>query len=143
MLPELLKEIVEDFKFSDGREKIELLVDYAERMPPLPDSIANSRDEMEQVHECMTPVFVKAEVQYGGLHFYFDVPPESPTVRGFAAILSQGVDGSTPEQILSIPNDFYEEMGLNQVLTMQRLNGFAAILARIKRLAAEAAASSK
>ena len=138
MLPERLKEIVEDFKYSDGREKVELLVDYSERMPALPDSIAHARDEMDQVHECMTPVFVKAEIRDGGLHFYFDVPPESPTVRGFAAIMSQGVDGSTPEQILSIPNDFYEQMGLDQVLTMQRLNGLAAILAHMKRLAAEA-----
>lgn len=142
MLPERLQEIVEDFQFSDGREKIELLVDFSERMPPLPDSVAQTRDAMEQVHECMTPVFIKAELQGGGMHFYFDIPPESPTVRGFAAILSQGLNGSTPEQILGIPNDFFFEMGLDQVLTMQRMNGLAAILAYMKRLAAAASTAS-
>ena len=140
MLPERLKDIVEDFKFADGREKIELLIDYSERMPPLPDRIAQTRQEMEQVHECITPVFVQAELVGGGMHFYFDVPRESPTVRGFAAILSRGLDGSTPEQILSIPNDFYHAMDLQTVLTMQRLNGFAAILAHVKRSASVALA---
>jgi cysteine desulfuration protein SufE len=86
----------------------------------------------------MTPVSVTAKNDGEGMHFYFQVPPESPTVRGFAAILALGLDGATPEQILSVPSDFYFRMGLDKVLTMQRLNGFSAILAHIKRLAAEA-----
>jgi cysteine desulfuration protein SufE len=138
MLPQRLEQIVEDFKYSEGREKIELLVDFAERMPPLPDHLPDSNKEMEQVHECMTPVFVQAQLENGGMHFYFDVPAESPTVRGFAAILAQGLDGATPEQILSLPNDFYYEMGLNEVLSMQRMRGFDGILAHLKKLATEA-----
>jgi cysteine desulfuration protein SufE len=138
MLPERLEEIIEDFKFSEGREKIELLVDFAERMPPLPESLTENHQNMEQVHECMTPVFVKAQLVNGGMHFYFDVPAESPTVRGFAAILAQGLEGTPPDQILNIPNDFYYTMGLNEVLTMQRMRGFDGILAHLKRLAVEA-----
>ena len=42
---------------------------------------------------------------------------ESPTVRGFASILSQGLDGATPEQVLKVPNDFFDHMGLEHVLT--------------------------
>jgi cysteine desulfuration protein SufE len=90
---------------------------------------------MDQVHECMTPVLVYAETYEGRMTFYFDIPPESPTVRGYAAILAEGVRGSRPEEILSIPNDFYVQMGLHQVLTHQRMNGIAAILAHMKRLA--------
>jgi cysteine desulfuration protein SufE len=89
----------------------------------------------------MTPVFVKSELINGGMYFYFNVPQESPTVRGLAAILGDGLDGATPEQVLSVPNDFYLPMELHRVLTMQRMNGFAAILAHMKRLAAEALAS--
>ena len=137
-IPARLEEIIEDFELSEGREKIELLIDFSERMPPLPDYIAKNRDAMDEVPECMTPVFVTTEVRDGGMHFYFTVPPESPTVRGFAAILSEGLDGATPEQILHLPNDFFYRMGLEGVLTMQRLNGFSAILAHMKRLATEA-----
>jgi len=87
------------------------------------------------VHECMTPVFVKAETRDNRMKFYFDVPEASPTVRGYASILGQGLDGATPEEVLRIPGDFYARMGLEKLLTHQRLNGFGAILAHIKRLA--------
>jgi cysteine desulfuration protein SufE len=90
---------------------------------------------MDQVHECMTPVFVQSQLQDGGMHFYFDVPPESPTVRGYAALLAEGLDGLSPQEILAVPNDFYLEMGLAEVLTHQRMNGISAILAHMKRLA--------
>ncbi|MEK7784846.1 MAG: SufE family protein, partial [Chloroflexota bacterium] len=105
------------------------------RMPPLPDWLKNDRGQLEQVHECMTPVFVHAETSDNQMRFYFDVPEESPSVRGYAALLGAGVDGSTPEQVLAIPGDFYYSMGLQEVLSGQRLNGMRAILAYIKRLA--------
>lgn len=132
-LPDRLQEIIEEFSWCEGREKLELLLEYSERMPPLPDWL-NKDTQMEQVHECMTPVFVHAENENGGMHFYFDVPPESPTVRGYATILGEGLHGASPEAVLAVPPAFYQEMGLHKVLTIQRLNGIGAILAYIKRL---------
>jgi cysteine desulfuration protein SufE len=137
-IPARLSEIIEDFQWAEGREKIEMLVDFSEKMPPLPEWLQEEHDSMESVPECMTPVFVKAETIDSRMTFYFDVPPESPTVRGFAAILADGLQDTKPEEVLAVPNDFYHQMGLDGVLTMQRLNGFDAILAHMKRLAAEA-----
>jgi cysteine desulfuration protein SufE len=141
LVPARLSEIIDDFAISEGREKLELLLEYAESMPPLPKRLAAARDQMEQVHECMTPVFVSVENRDGRLYFYFDVPAESPTVRGYAAILGEGLQGATAEQILAVPNDFYRQMGLDQVLTHQRLNGITAMMAYLKRLALEAVSS--
>lgn len=137
-LPARLQEIVEEFEYCEGREKIELLLDYAGRLPELPDWLRDEHDTMEQVEECMTPVFVKSSLQDGGMIFYFDVPQESPTVRGFAAVMAEGLGGASPSQVLAVPNDFFLAMGLERVLTMQRLNGMSAILAYMKRLAAQA-----
>jgi cysteine desulfuration protein SufE len=133
-LPPRLQEIVAEFGEAEGQEKLELLLEYSEKMPPLPDWL-NKETNMEQVHECMTPVFVHAEQENGGMHFYFDVPPESPTVRGYAAILGEGLQGTPPEQIVNIPTDFYQAMGLHRVLSQQRLRGITALLAYLKRLA--------
>jgi cysteine desulfuration protein SufE len=69
--------------------------------------------------------------------YYFDVPPESPTVRGYAAILGEGLRGATPEQVANLPGDFFQDMGLHKVLSHQRLRGISAILAYLKRLARE------
>ncbi len=136
-IPARLAEIIEEFQFCEGREKLELLVQYAESLPPLPDWLIAKREAMAQVPECLTPVSVEAESSDGKFVFYFDVPAESPLVRGFASVMKQGLDGSTAEQVLKVPNDFYQAMGLESVLTHQRLNGLTAILAHMKQLAVQ------
>ena len=134
-LPARLEEIVNDFEVCEGREKLEMLLDYARSFPAFPAHMQRP-DEMEEVPECMTPVQMAAEVKDGALYYYFLVPEESPTVRGYAALMMEGLNGSAPEQVLAIPADFYLRMGLQHVLTAQRLNGMAAILAHVKRRAA-------
>ena len=51
----------------------------------------------------------------GKVRIFFESPPESPTVRGYAGILHEGLDGESPEAILAIPNDFYLGIGLEQM----------------------------
>jgi cysteine desulfuration protein SufE len=130
-----LQEIVEDFSFCEGQEKLEYLLQFAERLPDLPPHLAGQHDKMDEVHECMSPVFIFAEKDNGRVTYHFDIPPEAPTVRGFAAILQEGLSGLSPDQIQAIPNEFYFQMGLQHVLTGQRLNGIGAILAHMKTLA--------
>ncbi|HSJ54208.1 MAG TPA: SufE family protein [Anaerolineae bacterium] len=137
-LPPRLLEIVEEFAASEGREKLHLLLEYADSLPALPAWLRERHGEMQPVHECMTPVAIYGERRDGGMRYYFDVPAESPTVRGYAAILGDGLEGATPEEILAVPNTFFQDMGLDEVLTHQRLNGLAAMLAHVKRLAVEA-----
>jgi cysteine desulfuration protein SufE len=134
-IPPALETIIEDFKISEEREKVEMLLDYAERLPPLPDWLKGQTGQMEQVEECMTPVFVQAEMENGKLKFYFDIPKESPTVKGFAALLNEGLENVSPEAVLQVPIAFYQEMGLHQALTHQRIHGISAILAHMKQLA--------
>jgi cysteine desulfuration protein SufE len=133
-LPGRLQEIVEDFALAEGREKLEYLLDFAENLPPLPPWLEAERGRMDQVHECMTPVFVHAEQRDGRVRFHLDVPPEAPTVRGYAAVLAEGLHDVTPQEVMQVPNDFYLQMGLQEVLTGQRLNGIGAILAHMKQL---------
>lgn len=136
-LPVKLQKIVEDFSYCEGQEKLEYLLEFAERLPDLPPHLAGKRDQMDEVHECMSPVFIYAEKDNGRVTYHFDIPPEAPTVRGFATILKEGLDNLSPVQIQAIPNEFYFQMGLQTVLTGQRLNGIGAILAHMKALVVE------
>jgi cysteine desulfuration protein SufE len=138
-LPTHLQEIVDDFSYCNGQEKLEYLLQFAESLPPLPAWLEGKQNEMDHVHECMTPVFIFAEKKEdGSLMYHFDIPPEAPTVRGYAAILQQGLVGATPAQIQEIPNEFYLQMGLQKVITGQRLNGLSAMLSHMKALARKA-----
>jgi cysteine desulfuration protein SufE len=71
----------------------------------------------------------------------FDCPPEAPTTRGFAGILSDGLEGTTVQEILAVPDDFYTEMGLDDAISMLRLRGMSAIMMRLKRQVRELAAA--
>ena len=134
-LPSRLAEIIEEFRWCEGSEKLELLLQYSYRFPSLPDWLMHQRNAMESVPECITPVFLFMEWQPSGAVLHFDVPPEAPTIRGYAAIMAEGLRGTSREQILALPNDFYMAMGLQEILTPQRLNGIAAIVARVKQVA--------
>ena len=132
-IPPKLQEIVDDFAGMTREEKLETLIAYAESFPPLPDWLKEKRDSMEAVPECMTPVFLFGEKQPdGGVHFYLDIPPQSPTVRGLASVLANGLSGSTPEEILTVPGDFYLPMNLQEAVSQQRINGFTGVLAHMK-----------
>ena len=135
-LPPKLQEIVDDFASMSREEKLETLIGYADTMPPLPQRFKEDRDKMEAVPECMTPVCLFAEKeQDGGIAFHLDIPPQSPTVRGLASILTTGLNGSTLEEILSVPGDFFLPMKLDEAVSQQRLNGFMGVLAHMKQAA--------
>jgi cysteine desulfuration protein SufE len=133
-IPPKLQEIVDDFAGMTREEKLETLIAYAETFPPLPEWLKEKRDAMEPVPECMTPVFLFAEQQPdGGVHFHLDIPAQSPTVRGLASILGNGLNGSTPEEIISVPGDFFLPMNLQEAVSQQRLTGFMGVLAHMKQ----------
>jgi cysteine desulfuration protein SufE len=132
-LPSGLREIVEEFREATPRERLELLLEYSQDLPDLPDYLAEQRDQLEQVHECQTPVFLHTEIEGRAVHFHLDIPEESPTVRGYAAILADGFDGTEPEAVLNSPDDVYNLLGLHEAITPQRLRGLHALMLYMKR----------
>ncbi len=135
-LPANLQEIVDDFASMTREEKLDTLLAYAESLPEMPERLKPQFEQMESVPECMTPVRLLAEPQAdGSLVYHFDIPPQSPTVRGLAAILATGLNGCQPEEILSVPADFYLPMRLEEAITQQRITGFVGVLAHMKHIA--------
>lgn len=134
MLPERLQQLVDLFAASPRQIKIEAMVDYSNRLPELPEHL-REEGAMERVHECQTPFFVAAEVDPATdvVQLYFEAPRESPTMRGYAGILADGLAGATVDEILALPDTFYLAMGIEEVVTPLRLRGMGAILARIKQ----------
>ncbi len=136
-LPEPLEEVVEEFAAVGPRDRLQLLLELSQELPPLPDRYAGARDGMEQVHECQSPLFLTVEMEDRGaaraVRLFFDAPAEAPTTRGFAGILHAGLDGQPASDVLAVPDDFYVRLGLAEAVSPLRLRGMAAMLARIKR----------
>ncbi len=132
--PAQLQRIVELFAGAPKDLRLQALLEYSRKVPPLPPALAADRHLLEPVPECQTPFFLASEVgEDGRVALHFDVPAEAPTTRGFAGILASGLNGATAEEVLATPNDFYAAMGLGEVISSLRLRGMAAILARLKR----------
>jgi cysteine desulfuration protein SufE len=134
-LPGKLAAICADFALCEGKEKLELLLQYADSLPAIPARLESENGQAEAVPECMTPVRIHADKEDGGMRFFFDIPATAPTVRGFASLLSAGLAGLSPQEILEVPEDFYRCTGLERALSLQRMRGFSAMLAHMRRLA--------
>ncbi|HVA46455.1 MAG TPA: SufE family protein [Pirellulales bacterium] len=128
-----LDEIAEEFAELTPRERLELLLDFAEGLPELPEPLRAERDRGEhRVHECMTPVYLWVQDENGHVRIYADVAPEAPTVKGFVGILVDAFSGATPEEVLRVPADVLRRLGLLEALGMVRMRGLSAILNRIR-----------
>jgi cysteine desulfuration protein SufE len=133
-LPESMAGIVDDFRSVSERDRLQLLLDFSRELPALPPELAAHRDTMEPVPECQSPVFLFVEVGPDAqVHLWFDAPAEAPTTRGFASILREGLEGLTAPEVLALPDDVPERLGIGSAVSPLRLRGMAGMLARIKR----------
>jgi cysteine desulfuration protein SufE len=133
LTPELAA-VVDDFAAVGPKDRLQLLLEFSQELPALPERYAQDRDALEQVHECQSPLFLAVEVDDSRhVHLFFDAPPEAPTTRGFAGILHEGLDGASADDVLAVPDDFYVGLGLSDAVSPLRLRGMAAMLSRIKR----------
>jgi cysteine desulfuration protein SufE len=131
-MPAPLAEVVSDFQEVQGQDKLRLLLEFADELPPLPADLEQAT--MEPVPECQSPLFLHVDAaDRENVRLYFSAPAEAPTTRGFAAILAAGLDEQPAADILAVPDDFYTDLGLAALISPLRLRGMSAMLARIKR----------
>ncbi|MBX3099888.1 MAG: SufE family protein [Salinibacterium sp.] len=133
-LPEQLAEIRDDFLGLEIKERLQLLLEFSNELPALPDRYADHPDLFERVEECQSPVFIFVEVDESDIvHVFAMAPKEAPTTRGFASILAQGLAGLTATEVLDVSDDFPQGLGLTEAVSPLRIRGMTAMLARIKR----------
>jgi len=133
-LPDRLQKLVDRFASAPRELKGQALLQFANRVPPLPPKFAAAPNRLTRVHECQSPFFLATEVdEEGAVHLFFDCPPETPTVRGFAGVIREGLEGEHYSVVLDVPTTFYSSMGLEEVVSPMRLRGMRAIMAAIRR----------
>ena len=138
--PAGLSEIRDDFLALEQRDRLQLLLEFSNELPALPPQYEEHPDLLERVLECQSPVFIFVEVMTTAPCTCTPLlRPRSPTTRGFASILAQGLTGLSAAEVLGIPDDYPLDLGLTQAVSPLRMRGMVAMLGRVKRQVRESA----
>lgn len=130
---EAAAEIVEAFNEVPASSRLELLLEYANALPALPERYADHPELLERVEECQSPVYLFVEVENGKANIFLTAPVEAPTTRGFASILQLALDGQSLETISSFSDQFIQDLKLSELVSPLRIRGMHGMLSRIKR----------
>ena len=129
-----LQDIIKEFQETDEEFRLDLLLDYSEKLPRLPEKIQTIlHQEKHRIPECQTPVYLGIFAENQQLKIQAEVPPESPTVRGIISILFFALDGCSLKNLEEIPTDLLHRLGLNKKIGTLRSQGINAILHRLRR----------
>ena len=132
-----LQDIIETFNSVDPETRLDLLLDFSNKLPPLPAKYQQAAAEgLGRVPECMTPVFLFTEKENGRVHILAEVAEEAPTLKGFISIIVRAYDGAPAEEIAEAPLDLVDQLGLAGAIRMNRAMGLSAIVSRIRSAAA-------
>jgi cysteine desulfuration protein SufE len=133
-LPESLAEIRDEFLALPESDRLQLLLEFSQELPPVPAEYEDHPELYERVAECQSPVFIVIDVDADDtVAMHATAPPEAPTTRGFASILAQGITGLSADEVLAIPSDFPQSIGLTRVVSPLRISGMTGMLLRAKR----------
>ena len=123
---------------ADPRRRYEYVLWLAKKLQPLPEAL---RTEANKVKGCVSQVYVSGELVDGLLHWQGD--SDAAITKGLLALLIEGLEGLTPQQVAAIDPGFLAATGLQASLTPSRANGFLNIFrlmqSQARALAAEGA----
>jgi len=133
-LPSALAAIRDEFLELDEPDRLQLLLEFSQELPPIPAEYEGHPELCERVVECQSPVYIVVDVDADDIvTMHATAPPEAPTTRGFASILVQGISGLSADEVLGIPDDYPQSIGLMRAVSPLRISGMTGMLARAKR----------
>jgi len=128
-------DILADFAFlDDWDDRYKYLIDLGRSLAPYPEE---KRDEAHKVKGCASQVWLDVALPNGRMEFKGD--SDAHIVKGLVALLIALYAGKSSKEALEIDTAAaLAPLGLTAHLTPQRSNGVASMIARIRKIAAEA-----
>jgi cysteine desulfuration protein SufE len=127
-------EIVEVFKEVPANLRLELLLEYADALPQLPERYADHPELLERVEECQSPVYLFVELDADSkVNVFLTAPDEAPTTKGFASLLHKCLNQENAQTVLDFDESFVDDLGITELVSPLRIRGLHGMLARIKR----------
>lgn len=134
-LPEPLRDLVDTLGLlTDRNDRINMLIDVAERFRDVPASVATRPfPEEHRVAGCESEAFVWAEpLGDGTFKYHFAVEnPQGVSAKALAVILDQTLSGRPPEEVARVPSDvIYDVFG--KELSMGKSMGLMGMICKVQ-----------
>lgn len=128
------QEIISAFKEVPQNLKLELLLEYSENLPALPERYKDHPELLERVEECQSPVYLFVELDKANkVSIFLTAPDEAPTTKGFASLVQLALDQQPAEKVLSFDETFVDALGITELVSPLRIRGLQGMLMRTKR----------
>jgi len=128
-----LNNLREHFELLDDQdERYRYLIDLGKRLPPMPPEL---KTDHTKVDGCLSQVwlYARAEGEGAGQAMRFLADSDAILVRGLIAILMIAYEGHHPADIASKDlRNLFDELGFATPVSMNRRNGFSAMVQRIQ-----------
>ena len=120
----ILNEIVARLQSTnDKKKRYEYVLWLAKKLPELPEEF---HQKSIKVQGCISQVYVFGKLDNGKI--YWQGYSDALITKGLLALLIEGLNNLTPQEVLEINPGFIEATQLNASLTPSRANGFLNIL---------------
>ena len=138
--PDTLERLLEDFKFADRAERIEMLIEYADRFEPVPERIATRPfGEEHHVQKCESDAYVWAEdLPDGTLKYHFAVEnPQGISAKAWAVIMDETLSGQPLDVVADTPCDivftvFGKEVSMGKGMGLMGITDMITAMAKRK-----------
>ncbi|TAF32920.1 MAG: SufE family protein [Cytophagales bacterium] len=131
---DIQEELVSAFELlEDPTDKYNYIIELGSRLPPFPSAFYT---DAHLIKGCQSKVWLSASQEDGSMVYLAD--SESLLVKGLAAIMIKVLSRQKPQDILKADLSFIERIGLNNMLSMNRANGFASLIQNMQRAAQSA-----
>ena len=128
------QEIISAFQEVPQNLKLELLLEYSENLPALPQRYQDHPELLERVEECQSPVYLFVELdETNKVSIFLTAPDEAPTTKGFASLVQIALDQQPAETVLSFDETFVDALGITELVSPLRIRGLQGMLMRTKR----------
>ena len=125
------KKIISEFSFLNSwEEKYEHLISMGQEMSKLDNSL---KTDNNLLRGCQSKVWIVSKYNVGKLYFYAD--SDALITKGIVALVVRLYSNATPQEIINTNINVFSKIGLQDHLSMNRLNGLNIMIRKIQQCA--------
>ncbi len=121
----------DNLKMLEGTDRLQYLVDKAKEVTPLPDA---AKIEQNRIHGCASKLWIIGGADSQNKMRY-QVDGDAFITKGTAKVVTDIVNGESQKEVANLTVEDFTELGIKELLTMQRQNGLGQLISRIIRIA--------